>query len=333
MQQDTNANPPGSAGHQDDALGIIKDVKDLREVWRHEAHNFTPWLARNMERLGQALHLDLEPSGVTEVSVGRYHLDILAQEAGPEGRKVAIENQLAWTDHSHLGQLLTYAAGREAQVAIWIASDFTDEHKTAIRWLNQWTPEEVEFYGVKVRAIRIDDSKPAPIFEPVVVPDDWPRPNQKPAPQMSGEERHLYRRFEQSLREDLAKRGITENNTGIPGCYLYRDLKRGEAWVLLWLGHRKAADISRIFDALKSEQAEIEGELPEGKWLWDRRGNNQRYAWIWLTKPEPAAINDPPEKLDETRAWLADTLIKFKESFNPRIAKILAEMEREGAGE
>lgn len=329
MQQDTN--PPGNAGNQDD-LGIIKDV-GVWEVWPHEAHNFTPWLARNLGRLGQALHLDLEPAGVTEVSVGRYRLDILAQEAGPEGRKVAIENQLAWTDHSHLGQLLTYAAGHEAKVAIWIASGFTDEHKNAIKWLNRWMPEEVEFYGVKVRAIRIDDSKPAPIFEPVVVPDDWPRPNQKPTPQMSGEERYLYRRFHQNLREDLAKRGVTENYTGIPGFYLYRDLKPGEAWVLLWIGHRKAADISRIFDALKSEQEEIERELPEGKWLWERRGNNQRYAWIWLTKPEPASINDPPEKLDETRAWLADTVVKFKEVFNPRIEKILAEMGSEGAGE
>ena len=329
MEQDTNTNPPDNAGNQDD-LGNIENV-DVRQVWRHEAHNFTPWLARNLGRLGQALHLELGPSGDTEVPVRAFSLDILAQEAGSEGRRVAIENQLAWTDHSHLGQLLTYAAGREAKVAIWVALDFRDEHKEAIRWLNRLTPEEVEFYAVKIRAIRIDDSKPAPILEPVVVPDGWPRQSQTVA-KASTEDRHLYRTFTQSLREDLAKREFTGSNTGILGCHLYPELKGREVMVTLWLGHRKASEVNHIFDTLQLEQSEIERELPDGEWRWDRRGNHP-YAWVWLIRPEPFSINDPPEKLDETRAWLADTVIKFKEVFNSRIEKILAEIEREGAGE
>lgn len=111
---------------QDDRVGNIKEVS-VRRVWPNEAHDFTPWLAQNLGRLGQALHLDLEPLGSTEVPVGRYSLDILAQEAGPNGRKVAIENQLEGTDHTHLGQLLTYAAGHKAEVAIWVAPHFSED--------------------------------------------------------------------------------------------------------------------------------------------------------------------------------------------------------------
>lgn len=311
MQQDTN--PPGSAGNQDD-LGIIENV-DVRKVWRYEAHNFTPWLARNLGRLGQALHLDLELLS-TEARVGPFSLDILAQEAVPNGRKVAIENQLEGTDHSHLGQLLTYAAGREAQVAIWVARYFDDQHRAAIDWLNQWTSDEVEFYGVEVRAIRIDDSKPAPIFEPVAVPAGWPRPKQpvRVAPRKE------------------TRGGFSLNARG---CLLYTELGENQAYVELWIAPDRAlpnqlATKHRIFDGLEADKAAIQKELPDGELVWYRRGD-RHFAEVRLVRP--ASINDPPEKLAETRAWIEDTKVKFKEVFKPRVDKIWAEMEKEGAGE
>lgn len=311
MQQDTN--PPGNAGNQDD-LGIIENV-DVRQVWRYEAHNFTPWLARNLGRLGQALHLELGPSGDTEVPVGRFSLDILAQEAGPDGRKVAIENQLEGTDHTHLGQLLTYAAGREAKVAIWIARHFDDNHRAAIDWLNQYTVDEVEFYAVRVSAIRIDDSKPAPIFEPVAVPAGWPRPKQPV----------------RSPRKET--RGGFQMNT--PGCLLYTQLGESQAYVELWIAPDQAkpdflATKHRIFGDLERDKAEIQKELPDGELVWYRQGN-RHFAEVRLVRP--ASINDPPEKIAETREWLEDTKAKFEEVFKPRVKKILAEMGNEGAGE
>ena len=315
---------------QDDRVGVIKEVS-VREVWPNEAHDFTPWLAQNLGRLGQALNLDLGTSGDTEARVGPFSLDILAQEAGPDGRKVAIENQLAWTDHTHLGQLLTYAAGLDAQVAIWVAPDFTDQHKAAIEWLNRWTLDEVEFYAVKVRAIRIDDSKPAAIFEPVAVPANWPRQHQTVA-KAPAEERARYREFFGRLWEEME---VSEPSSVLHlgnGCFLYPNLRGSEAWVNLWIGHRRAADINHIFDALKSDQEAIEGEFSAGQWGWEKRGNHP-YAWIFVTRPGPASINDPPEKLEEIRDWMAKTIIQFRETFKPRVEKILAEMEVQESGE
>ena len=314
MEQDTNANPPDNAGHQDDALGNIENV-DVRKVWRYEAHNFTPWLARNLGRLGQALHLELGPSGDTEVPVGRFSLDILAQEAGPEGRKVAIENQLGGTDHTHLGQLLTYAAGREAKVAIWVARHFDDNHRAAIDWLNQWTLDEVEFYAVRVRAIRIDDSKPAPIFEPVAVPAGWPRPKQP----VRATRKETRGGFSLDARD----------------CLLYTELGEHQAYVELWIAPDRAkpdflATKHRIFGGLEVDKAAIQKEFPVGELVWYRQGN-RHFAEVRLVRP--ASINDPPEKLGETRAWIEDTKVKFKEVFKPRVDKIWAEIEREGAGE
>ena len=87
-------------------LGSLEPV-NVREIWEHEAHDFTPWLADNLDRLGTELGMNLELVA-TEVSTGPFYLDILARESDLEVN-VAIENQLGGSDHGHLGQLLTYA--------------------------------------------------------------------------------------------------------------------------------------------------------------------------------------------------------------------------------
>ena len=82
---------------------------ELREVWVSESGDFTPWLAKeaNLMRLGEALGgIDLELES-QERLVGPFRADILCKDVGAD-RWVVIENQLECTDHSHLGQLLTY---------------------------------------------------------------------------------------------------------------------------------------------------------------------------------------------------------------------------------
>jgi hypothetical protein len=132
-------------------LATIERV-DLREIWPNEATDFTPWLAENLSALGEALGLDLELQS-QEAAVGGYSLDIFAHDGN--GRPVVIENQLGPTDHSHLGQLLTYAAGFDANVTVWIAKEFRDEHREALDLLNHRTDGRTDFFGVEVELWRI----------------------------------------------------------------------------------------------------------------------------------------------------------------------------------
>jgi len=144
----------------------------LRDAWRHEANDFTPWLAKpeNLDALATTLGLSELEFVAAEHWVGDFKLDILCTDGE---QKVIIENQLDETDHKHLGQILAYAAGVEARKIIWIAETFRPEHSAALQFLNENTTDDLSFFGVQIELWRIDDSPPAPKFEIIVKPNDW----------------------------------------------------------------------------------------------------------------------------------------------------------------
>jgi len=164
-------------------IGKITDVSP-RDAWSHEAHDFTPWLSENLDVLGEVIGMELEPEGV-EVSVGPFSADILAKDL--HGRSVLIENQLDSTDHKHLGQILTYLSGLEADVVIWIATEFREPHLSAISWLNENTSNRFSFFAIKLRVISIGNSIPAPIFDVLERPNEWDRQIKKLADDKTGE--------------------------------------------------------------------------------------------------------------------------------------------------
>lgn len=154
------------------SLGRLERV-ELREAWDNEATAFTPWLAgdENITLLGDAIGIELEVEA-QEKSVGPFKADILCKDT-TDDHFVLIENQLERTDHKHLGQLLTYAAGLHAVTIVWIADRFTDEHRAAIDWLNDITSSEFHFFGLEIELWKIDDSPIAPKFNIVCKPNDW----------------------------------------------------------------------------------------------------------------------------------------------------------------
>lgn len=155
-------------------LGKIEKV-DLRDVWPHEAHDFTKWLSEeeNLALLGTACNLDLELVD-TESAVGSFSVDILACETGTD-RMVVIENQLEETNHDHLGKIITYAAGKDANTVIWVVARAREEHKRAVEWLNEHTDDEISFLLVEIEVWRIGGSQAAPRFNVLECPNEWAR--------------------------------------------------------------------------------------------------------------------------------------------------------------
>ncbi len=142
-----------------------------RDVWQHEAQHFTPWLLQNADVLSELLGMELELE-VAEHPVGGFSLDLLGKDV-LTGQVVIVENQLETTDHTHLGQILTYAAGTDPTTIVWVAAAFRPEHRSALDWLNDRTDENTRFFGVEVGVVRIGDSAPAPAFRLVAQPNDW----------------------------------------------------------------------------------------------------------------------------------------------------------------
>ena len=145
-------------------------------VWKSEPGDFVPWLAmpENLNRLGDALGLDLVPVG-REVPVGRFRADLVCRNRGTGGA-VVIEAQLGPSDHSHLGQLLTYAEGLEADVVVWLGTRFHGEHRAAVGRLNRSGDLDLRWFVVAMDLWKIDASRTAAQFTVLAAPRDWPGP-------------------------------------------------------------------------------------------------------------------------------------------------------------
>ncbi|HEV7423721.1 MAG TPA: DUF4268 domain-containing protein [Candidatus Paceibacterota bacterium] len=154
------------------SLGKLKKI-ELREGWRHEANDFTKWLAleENLKLLSDEIGFDIKLIQ-TEAKVGSFNVDILAEEE-TTGHKIIIENQLEVTNHDHLGKIVTYASGYDARIIVWVVKDVREEHRQAIDWLNENTNEEIGFYLLKIELWQIADSPLAPKFEIISKPNDW----------------------------------------------------------------------------------------------------------------------------------------------------------------
>jgi len=139
----------------------------LRELWKHEAHDFTTWLAENLDFVSDAISIDLS-FVEREKSAGDFSVDILAETG--DGDLVVIENQLERTDHDHFGKLITYMSNLNAKIAIWITSQPRPEHEKAVQWLNETLPADTGFYLLRIDAYRIGDSPPAPLLTLIAGP-------------------------------------------------------------------------------------------------------------------------------------------------------------------
>lgn len=156
------------------SLGRLKKV-ELKAAWLSESGEFTPWLAQeeNLRLLGETIGIDLELEA-QEKAVGPFRADILCKDTATDNW-VVIENQLEKTDHTHLGQILVYAAGLNAVTVVWIAKKFTDEHRAALDWLNERTDEKINFFALEIELWQIGDSPVAPKFNVICQPNDWVR--------------------------------------------------------------------------------------------------------------------------------------------------------------
>ncbi len=314
-------------------LGKVEYV-GIREIWPNEASDFTPWLADNIAELGTALGLDLELQQ-REAAVGSYSLDILATDSNGS-RPVVIENQLGITDHDHLGKLLTYATGYDANVIVWLTSEFRDEHRAALDWLNQRTTEETEFFGIVVELLTIDGSLPAVNFKPVSTPNKWSIGTTRTGTtgiRETSERGERYQAFFQGLIDSLrmehnftkARKGGARAQYsfsaghGQRAKYNVSFAGNGRARTEVYIDNTNRDWNKRLFDRLMEKKGSIESELSESL-EWQRLDHRRACR---ISAVREGSIDDDSETLEEIHNWMIEKLLDFKKVFGPRLDELV----------
>jgi hypothetical protein len=256
-------------------LGKLTAV-DPRTVWQHEAYDFTPWLLEHADALADVLGIDLELTA-NEHPVGGFALDLIGRDLTNDCVLI-VENQLTVTDHMHLGQILTYAAGTDAATIVWIAISFREEHRQALDWLNSLAGEGARFFGIEIGTVRIANSPVAPTFTLRAQPNDWHAQLSaaaKSSAQVSGKGQ-LYRAFWGKFLERVHAERPTWTRATIPtgdnwmtmpsplkGTVNGANFPPGQLRAELYIDCGDGEANSRIFDALYVHKAAIEEKFGE----------------------------------------------------------------------
>lgn len=150
------------------SLGQYKKLS-LSSLWKHEAHDFTPWLRDNLNLLSNVIGFSIMKPD-REVNTGSFFVDIVAIAGENDDKIVVIENQYGNSNHDHLGKLITYAASQKASFAIWIVESAREEHIQAINMLNL-SNINCRFFLLEASVFQIDESKPVIQFRKAAEPE------------------------------------------------------------------------------------------------------------------------------------------------------------------
>ena len=303
----------------------------LRDVWKHEAHDLTRWLEQNIEVLGEAVDISLV-NPEREQNAGAFSVDLVAED--PDGEAVAIENQLGKTDHDHLGKLITYLVGRGARTGIWIAADPRPEHVKAVAWLNE--SSEADFYLLKIEAIAIGDSDPAPLLTLVVGPSDEGKALGAANKELS--ERHILRHkfwtqlLERAKATSNLHSSISPSRTswvgtsaGISGLAYNYVVRQHDAAIEMYIDRGRGAeeDNEQILGQLERHREEVE-KVFGGPLEWDHL-DGRRACRIRFT------IGSGGYKDLDTwptlQAELVDAMTRFERAIGPLVNELKAQRE------
>ena len=309
---------------------------ELSKVWDTEPHHFTPWLAQeeNLTLLGKTLDIELELEA-QEINVGGFRADLLCKNIEDDSW-VLIENQLEATDHRHVGQLLTYAAGLDAYTVVWIAKTFRSEHLAMLDWQNRITDERYRFFGVEVKVWQIGNSPRAVQFDVVSSPNDWSRgvsrDTRRAANQEISETQQRQMRYWTGLREYMVDKGSSVSFPS-PRPERYLDLRigrtgfnimiwqassRNEIGIWLYVGGDNAEAHFRL---LEEQREDIHTEMGETlEWI-ELSGKQRNRICLHKGDTDPLDENDWPQQYE----WFTAQLEVFDTVFRERIRGLDAE--------
>ena len=292
-------------------LGKLEKI-ELREVWRHEALDFTRWLAKkeNIAILSKEIGIDIEVIE-TEMSVGRYNVDIYARDI-ESNKRIVIENQLENTNHDHLGKMLVYAAGLDADIAIWVVKDVNEEHRQAVEWLNDNSFEKINIFLVKVELWQIDNSPIAPKFQVICEPNNWAKVLKQQSKENVSDLELKQMEYWQGF-VDYAKSKDKTYISQRPSIYNWYVIRIGSSDYKIKLVHSVNSDIMRC--QLEIFNDSIYKKLEQYRTEIDNKINGLEWEYLEDRKVNRISCSNSSQDNASSYVWLLDMVDRFKEVF------------------
>jgi hypothetical protein len=181
-------------------FGDLRYLEPL-ELWPGGESELLAWLGQNPEPLAKATGLELRPLAVDATPPDESL--VLETDAG---ERVVVVVDMGESSDNALGRLMRTVAATGAKASIWAAGAPRNEHLASMSWLNRTVTERS--FILQLRAVRIDDSRPAVLFGPMLRPsrhDDVPRTT---TPAAAGVE--VGRRADDWPSVTLIERGVDE---------------------------------------------------------------------------------------------------------------------------
>ena len=299
----------------------------LRDIWRHEAYNFTRWLQENIDILKEVIGLEIINPEV-EQSTGSFNVDITAEDAS--GNIIVIENQLEKSNHDHLGKIITYLTSFEAKVAIWIVAEPRQEHINAISWLNEST--EADFYLIKIEGIKIGSSAPAPLLTKIVGPSEEAKTIGKTKQEKSDRHKLRFRFWDGLLEYSKDKHKLFSSispthynwigtSSGLRGVTYSYWLKKDAISIKIYIDRGKEADNENlaIFNELLTKKERIEEKFGEPL-EWEEMETAR--ACIIKKDYNIGGWQTPEEEWEPIYEAIVDAMIRLEKATKPEIQKI-----------
>ncbi len=309
---------------------------DPRKVWPNEAHDYTPWLLANADALAEVLGIDIELT-TNEYPVGGFALDLIGRDVTNDCVLV-VENQLAGTDHSHLGQIVTYAAGTDAATVVWMATAFREEHRQALDWLNELAQGNARFFGIEIGAVKIADSPPAPLFKLRAQPNDWHSQvatATKSSAQLSGKA-PFYVQFWTRFLERVHAEHPTWTNAQKPGPNNWLSmpcpLKGGSGFSVgfAWKGRLRsefyidfldAGRVAQVFEFLSSQRDDIESEYG-GPLVWEELPSSRASRIADYADGDVVNVDQHDAYID----WFFDSGTRLRNALNGPLSGLVSQL-------
>lgn len=309
-------------------IGKIKKIP-LREIFKKEDKEFTPWIKENIDLLSKKLSIEIIDVQ-TEKNIGDFRVDIIGKDVNTN-KFVIIENQLESTDHDHLGKLITYSAGINAGIIIWIAKELRDDHKNALEWLNENIIQDISFFGVEIHAFSINNSPPAIDLRVIVKPNDWER-NVKRSTTLTdtqieyvnffSELVNSYSDINPRFRKVKARpRSWLRFGAGISGLKFGWKFRSGNRFgVELYIDTGDDIENKRIFDRFKNYKDKIDLEIKGVEW---EELETKRACRIAINRKTSGPIKSLKNKeKDDLIKWGSEQMKAFSNTFSKYINKL-----------